>query len=438
MLQKGAPMTISSALNAGVSGLNANATRIATISDNIANSATHGYKRVETDFNSLVIDSPAGYAAGGVRTSTRRLIGEQGPLISTGNATDIAVTGRGMLPVTSLGALDDGSELPLLLTTTGSFRANEEGYLVSETGLVLTGVRAGDDGAVPVFPRDTAGGLEPIQVNASQFEGRPTTAITLGANLPATETAAGAAGTPQSLSVEYFDNMGAARTLGITFTPTVPAGGSSNEWTMAITDSASAGATIGEYVLTFDTSRASGGTLASVATISGGPYDPATGTLDLAVDGGPMALAIGRPGDPRGMSQLSDTFAPTRIEKNGTPVGSFSTVEIDSQGLVHAVFDNGASEVIYQVPLADVPDPNGLITQDNQTYAVSADSGPFFLWDAGDGPTGTIQPFSLEGSATDLAAELTRLIETQRAYSSNATVIQTVDEMLQETTDLKR
>ena len=60
------------------------------------------------------------------------------------------------------------------------------------------------------------------------------------------------------------------------------------------------------------------------------------------------------------------------------------------------------------------------------------------LWDAGDGPTGGIQGYSREGSNVDVASELTQLIQTQRAYSSNAKVIQTVDEMLQETTNLKR
>lgn len=43
-------MTISSSLNAGVAGLNANANKLASIADNIANSSTYGYKRAETDF----------------------------------------------------------------------------------------------------------------------------------------------------------------------------------------------------------------------------------------------------------------------------------------------------------------------------------------------------------------------------------------------------
>jgi flagellar hook protein FlgE len=85
-----------------------------------------------------------------------------------------------------------------------------------------------------------------------------------------------------------------------------------------------------------------------------------------------------------------------------------------------------------------VPNVNGLIALNDQTYQVSRDSGPFFLWNAGEGPTGSVVGFSREESATDVAAELTQLIQTQRAYSSNAKVIQTVDEMLQETTNIKR
>ena len=102
------------------------------------------------------------------------------------------------------------------------------------------------------------------------------------------------------------------------------------------------------------------------------------------------------------------------------------------------MFDTGASRVIYQVPLVDVPNPNGLISMDKQIYMPSPESGSFFLWDAGDGPVGDVVPFAREESSTDVANELTAMIQTQRAYSSNAKVIQTVDEMLQETTNIKR
>lgn len=436
-------MTISSSLNAGVAGLAANASRLATISDNIANSSTYGYKRAEADFHSMVIESGRGsYSAGGVRVTTTRVIDQAGALVTTSNSTDLAVRGRGFIPVTtesSVGA--DNGDANMLLATTGSFRTDDNGILKTESGLVLLGWPAEADGSIPGYARDTADGLEPVQINVNQYAGEPTTAMSLGVNLPATETEAGASGAVLTLPVEYFDNLGTSQSVTVTFTPTLPAlatDPATNTWTMTLTDSAQAGATIGEYTLTFDDTRTSGGTLASVAMTSGGAYDPVTGIFDVNVAGGPISINIGAVGTGTGLTQLSDSFAPTAISKDGSPVGNMTSVEIDANGYVVANFDIGISRVVYQIPLVDMPNANGLIALDNQTYMTSNESGSFFLWDAGDGPTGDIVSYALEESATDVAGELTDLIQTQRAYSSNAKVIQTVDEMLQETTNIKR
>ena len=436
-------MSISSSLNAGVAGLSANATRLATISDNIANSGTYGYKRAATDFENFVIDHARGagtYSAGGVRAATTRLIDERGALVATSNALDLAVAGRGMLPVTSSVAMNglSGGAQPLMMTTTGAFRPDADGVLRTESGLVLLGWPANADGTTPVLPRDTVAGLQPVVINANQTAGDPTTAMNLGVNLPATATAAGASGGVLPLSIEYFGNLGTSDKLDITFTPVVPVAGASNSWTMEVRDSAQNGALIGQYALTFDDTRANGGTLASVTTLAGGAYDPVSGTLGLTVAGGPLAMTIGKLGDPNGLTQLSDSFAPTSITKDGSPVGNLTTVEVDENGYVTATYDTGFTRRIYQIPVVDVPNPNGLVALNNQAFQVSPDSGSFFLWDAGDGPTGAVVGYSREGSATDVAAELTALIQTQRAYSSNAKVIQTVDEMLQETTNIKR
>jgi len=444
-------MSISSSLNASVAGLAANASRLATISDNISNSSTYGYKRAVTDFQSMVIESGQGtYTAGGVRTTSSRLIDQSGALVSTSNPTDLAVRGRGMLPVTSETSVTVGNgDNPLFLTTTGSFRPDDQGYLRSAGGLVLLGVPAAADGTIPNYPRDSVDGLVPIQINGNQFAGEATTRVDLSVNLPATSTREGATGEVESLSVEYFDNLGASSTLSFTFTPTVPANGASNEWTMEVRDSESDTDAngipdiVGAYTLTFDATRGSGGTLANVDFADplapiGGAYDPLSGALSIAVDGGPMEINIGELGSSVGLTQLSDAFAPVSISKNGTPVGSLTAIEVDQNGFVRASFDIGINRILYQIPLVDVPNVNGLETLDQQSYRVTPDSGSFFLWDAGDGPTGDIVGFSREESATDVAGELTELIQTQRAYSSNAKVIQTVDEMLQETTNIKR
>ena len=432
-------MTISSSLNAGVAGLSSNATRLATISDNIANSATHGYKRAETDFHSMVIGQTGGsYSAGGVRVTTQRLIDESGPIITTSNATDIAVRGGGMIPVTQSSGIVNGTTTELLLATTGSFRKNEEGYLTTTSGLVLMGWPANSDGSIPSFSRDTIDGLEPIRLNTAVFAGSPTTQLELSLNIPATSTDASSDGTPVETTVQYYDNLGKAETLDITYTPTVPATGSSNEWTMTISDSASGGAVIGEYTLVFEDDRATGGTLQSVTTITGGAYDGATGSFSVNVAGGPVEITVGQLGEGNGLTQLAGAYAPGSSTRDGSPIGNLISVEIDENGYLYATADNGASRIIYQVPVVDVPNPNGLLTKDHQSYQITPESGQFQLWDAGTGPVGDILGFAREESATDVAGELTELIQTQRAYSSNAKVIQTVDEMLQETTNMKR
>ena len=433
-------MTISSSLNASVAGLAANASRLATISDNIANSATYGYKRAVTDFQSLVTTTSGGtYSAGGVRSSNTRIIDQPGSLVSTNNATDLAVEGRGFLPVARAAEVQiDNGDLQMLLMSTGSFRTNADGYLATESGYYLMGWPANQDGTVTSGSRDTSIGLQPVRINVNEYSGQPTTQMTIGVNLPATETDAGSTGDPQELSVEYIDNLGTSENIDISFTPTVPGTGSSNEWTMVLRDTASGGAVIGEYVLEFSDARTGGGTLANVTTVSGGAYDPVTGQLVVNVAGGPIEIDIGSLGDSSGMTQLSYSFAPTQITKDGSPVGNIAGIEVDGNGYVRALFDTGISRVVFQVPLVDLPNPNGMIALNNQTYTTSPESGSFFLWDAGDGPTGSIAAYALEESATDVAGELTQLIQTQRAYSSNAKVIQTVDEMLQETTNIKR
>ncbi len=435
-------MTISSSLNAGVTGLNVNATKLATISDNIANSGTHGYKRADAEFASLVISSTEGsYTAGGVRASTRRDITARGSLVTTENPLDIAIGGRGMLPVTDVASVESGAAtLPLMLTTTGSFRPDDQGILRTSSGLVLMGWPADQAGNIPEQPRNASSGLEPVNIFSSQFATEPTTRIAMGVNLPATATQAGASGDPYEVPVEYFDNVGASQVLVATFTPTVPGTGASNAWTLSLDDSATAASSnpIAEFSLVFDDTRGAGGSLVSVTPTFGGAYDPATGDLSVSVDGGPMTISVGAPGTTTFLSQLSAEFSPNAVTKDGSQVGTLSGVEIDENGHLSAVYDTGMTRTIYQIPIADVPNVNGLRAEDGQAFSVTAQSGSLYLWDAGDGPTGGVVSYALEESTTDVAGELTQLIQTQRAYSSNAKIIQTVDEMLQETTNIKR
>ncbi len=434
-------MSISSALNASVMGLNVNSTRLATIADNISNSATFGYKRSDVNFSSMVINQRRSvYAAGGVRATSFKDISGQGALVSTGNSTDISIGGRGMIPVTDeFGILETSTQRALQFLPTGSFSADENGFLRTLSGLHLLGWPAGTDGSVANVSRDSGAGLVPVNINVSQFSASPTNLINLGVNLPAESTLPTANGDPFTLPVEYYDNLGRAQNLTYTFTPVINAGGATNEWTVNAVDGAGdPDVSIATFNIIFNDNEGNGGSIASVTPGTGMSYDAATGQITFNVAKGPINTFIGRIGDNAGLTQLSAPFSPYNVNKDGAPIGDLQSVEIDSQGFLEAVYDTGFRQVLYQIPVADVPNINGLQALNNQAYAVSQDSGDVYFWDAGSGPVGSLVGFALMESTTDVATELTNLIETQRAYSSNAKIVQTVDEMLQETTNLKR
>ncbi len=427
-------MSISSALNAGVMGLNVNSSRLATISDNIANSATYGYKRSDVDFSSLVINQqPSVYSAGGVRAQAYKNVEANGSLISTGSATDIAITGGGMIPVTDFTGLDatEGNR-KFMMVPTGSFLPDEDGYLTTRSGLYLMGWPTNSLGNANNPSRTSTSALEPINITNNQFSAEPTENLSLGVNLPATGVNPSE---PYVLPLEYFDDLGLAQTLKFTFTPT----GTANEWTVSIIDEPSSPTiAIGSFTMTFNATT-NGGSLATVTSGNGAVYDSNTGKINLNVRGGTISTFIGKLNDSTsGLSQLGSDFSPYSISKDGTPTGGLQSVEVTEKGYLQAVYSTGFRKTIYQIPVADVPNANGLDSVNNQAFMTSNDSGDLYLWDAGDGPTGGFQSFALMESNTDIAGELTALIETQRAYSSNAKIIQTVDEMLQETTNIKR
>ena len=126
----------------------------------------------------------------------------------------------------------------------------------------------------------------------------------------------------------------------------------------------------------------------------------------------PMTVTIGKLGDPNGLTQLR-RFAPTSITKDGSGRQP-DRGRGGRKRLHHRDHDTGFTRRIYQIPVVGAQSER-LIALNNQTYQVSPNSGSFFLWDAGDGPTGAIVGYAREGSTTDVAAELTALIQTHLA-----------------------
>ena len=455
-------MGISSAMNAGVMGLNVNSSKLATISDNIANSETKGYKRANIEFNSLVLtERPTAYDAGGVRASTTREIDDQGALLSTRSGTDLAISGRGFLPVTDIADVNrDAKELPLKLLRTGSFRPDQNGVLQTGSGLALLGWPRLTDGSFSTV--QTA--LVPIQVDALSLSAERTQNMDVKLNLDADA----ATDTVLPMPIEFYDTLGRSQYVDLVWTKTSTANQWRLEvWTQPYRDANNIVNVVPDHAFMVEFDDSPTGTPGGILTIE--QYDIATTpptinattgardytavTLGASTDwntttgiftynptgtGGEIAINLGSIGSDSNVVQYSAESQVLSVDKDGSPASTLIGIEIDQNGLMDAVFESGVRQTLYKIPIANVQNPNGMRALDGQAFALTRESGSVYFYDAGSGPTGALVSSALEESTTDVAEELTQLIKTQRAYSSNAKIIQTVDEMLQETTNLKR
>lgn len=171
-------MSLYGSMKTAVSGMNAQANRLSTVGDNIANVNTTAYKRASTTFSSFVLPSTSGnYNSGGVTTNVRYAVSEQGALTSTSSDTDIAIKGDGFFVV------QDASGTPYL-TRAGNFAVDENGALVNAAGFTLLGYPASQGSAADVNTLDQ---LEVINLNFYKLIAAPSTYGSLTMNLPLTE-----------------------------------------------------------------------------------------------------------------------------------------------------------------------------------------------------------------------------------------------------------
>jgi flagellar hook protein FlgE len=161
--------------------------------------------------------------------------------------------------------------------------------------------------------------------------------------------------------------------------------------------------------------------------------DDTTSTDTVAID-----LNLGSINGTDGLTQFEGTSVINNLTQNGKQFGSLSSVSIDEEGVVTALFDNGEQRQLFQVPIVTFNAPNALRPETGNVFSQTDDSGQPVVKTAGSGGAGQIASSSLEQSTVDLADEFTKLIVTQRAFSANTRIITTADEMLEELVRIKR
>jgi flagellar hook protein FlgE len=425
-------MSLYGVLRTGVSGMNAQGTKLSTVADNIANQNTAGYKRASTEFSTLVVNSGqrSSYTPGGVTTQVRYAISEEGQTYYTNSATDLRLNGAGFFVV------EDASGTPYL-TRAGSFVPNDQGELINAGGFKLMGYSLANGPPTPVA--NSLAGLEVVNIYAQGMVANPSTAGSFYANLnsnaaiidPATEDTAGenlaTSEFTNKSSVSVYDNLGNELILDIYFTKTA-----ANTWEVAVYNRADA--TAGGFPY---------GAPGSAALYEGSmAFSGTTGQFTGMTPAGPVAFTIpnGQPFtlDLSTMTQLgSDDFSP-EPDINGNSPSAVDRVEISEEGVVYAIFENGGRLATYQLAVADVPSPDNLTPLSGNVFGLSMNSGDVSVGFAGQGGNGTIGSGALEMSNVDLGAELTAMIESQRGYQANSKTFQTGSELLEVLVNLKR
>lgn len=409
-------MSLYSALRSGVSGMAAQSNRLAAISDNIANVNTVGYKRAGVDFSAMVTAAGAdrtSYTAGGVQSNTRYDVTREGSILGTNEATDIAVDGGGFFVVAEQST---GTTREFGLTRAGSFRMDDEGYLRNTAGVYLQGIPLNADGSGGLTgAQNSFANLETVRLGGLTYGASPSTTAEFTGNLPAQATT----GQTFTTTTTVYDGLGTGHDATVTWTKNANA----DEWDVAVT---ATGYTVSpaNATVTFTATGANAGlpsaAIGDVTLTRGTAPDTETVTVSFP-----------------GVTQYTGDYVP-RMDADGASAAQVSGYTIKEDGTLWATFDNGASRPIYQIPVANVRNPDGLVTQDGSVYTLGADAGELTVAGAGKGGLGNVAGSSLEQSTVDMATELVSLIETQRAYSSNATTVRTADEMMEETTRLKR
>lgn len=429
-------MSIFGALQSSVSGLAAQSNALGMISDNISNVNTVGYKETRASFETLVTQAATrtSFSPGGVRSRPMQQIDQQGLLQSSDSRTDIAVSGNGFFVVNERANPQIGDDF--LFTRAGEFRADQDGNLVNSSGFFLQGWPLDNEGNLPAA-RESIDSLETVNISGLSGLPRATSEIELGANLPSTA----ADGEQHSMTVQIFDVLGNAHNMTVDYVYNE----ADDAWDVTINqpelaldpgtpsgefDSTAAGVPItGQVAFNGDGSLASVDPALTDFTIT----DWTTGANDSDID-----LDLGDIDGLNGLTSFSSDFTVTEINQNGLRFGNFTGVNIDEEGIVTAIFDNGRRRDLFQLPVATFNNPNGLEAVSGNAYLRSDLSGEVLLNQAGVGGAGDIAPGALEGSTVDLANEFTDLITTQRAYSAATRIISTSDEMLQELTQATR
>jgi flagellar hook protein FlgE len=434
-------------LNAAVSGLRNQQTKMDIIGNNVSNVNTVAFKASRVTFKEgfAQLMEAAGRPVSGVGGSNPMQVGlgsqigtvdtmfTQGNLETTGRNTDLAIQGNSFFLVKK------GNEA--FYTRSGNFQIDANGTLVANNGAAVQG-RMATAGKLGDIATDIK--IEMLQVAPANA----TTEVALSGNLDASAAVfdKGTATTldpldpaqralPQNknafkdMSITVYDSLGTKHELKMVAWKT---GANTWDWQFDDTGMDITGGIVensGDHPITFGTDGAVDTTVTTAPPNI--TFTPNSGAADvtIAIDFG-TAL--------NGLSQFGGSSTAVMRDQDGYTNGTLSNFTIDQTGTIVGGFTNGITQILGQIQLADFSNPEGLNRVGDNMYSITANSGTAVLGYAGEGSVSSIASGALEMSNVDLAQEFTNMIIAQRGFQANGRVISTTDQLMEELVQLKR
>jgi flagellar hook protein FlgE len=387
-------------LEIALSGIHAINAQLDTISNNIANSGTYGFKSSRANFSSMYAGSQS---TGAELSSMTQNISLGGSVVTTGGAMDAAIQGRGFF-------VSHDTSGATLYSRVGIFSTDKEGYVVDAQNRRAQGYS--------VVPGSTAlGAMGDLKVPSGQIAAQPSSTLTYVGNMSADWTTPaitpfdhdeGRSFNGSVVSVVY-DSLGAQHTATQFFVKTA-ANSVTVHYTMDGVDSPTT------TTLTFDTN----GQLTA-------PTAPVTLALGTPTGAAPLSINI----DYAGTTQFAGETTQTTNLANGYASGTLNGVQIDKDGSVMATYSNGQKQSVGVLAIATFPDEGSLQAVSDTSWAATNASGTALYFTPGSGMAGELTTGSLEQSNVDITSELVNLMSSQRNYQANSKVISTESTMLQ-------
>lgn len=400
------------AFSQAVSGLNAAATNLDVIGNNIANSATYGFKSGTASFADMFAGSKVGL---GVKVAGITQDFTDGTTTNTGRGLDVAISQSGFFRLVD----SNGS---VFYSRNGQFKLDENRNIVNMQGLQLTGFPAA--GTPPTIQQ----GANPtaISIPNTLMSAKTTTTAAMQINLNSTDAAPTVAFDPTNAdsynkkgSVTVFDSQGNSHDMNVYFVKS----GTSNTWNVYTQDSsvANSAATLSTTLGFSETGALTSGGTANVTTATIPGADPASFSLSFL----------------NSMQQNTGANNIVATSQNGYKPGDLVSYQINDDGTVVGNYSNEQTQLLGQIVLANFANNEGLASEGDNVWTATQSSGVALLGTAGNGNFGTLTNGALEASNTDLSKELVNMIVAQRNYQSNAQTIKTQDQILNTLVNLR-